>query len=171
MRVARTADFAAVRLFYDELIDDLQKRPHHPMWSRDGHPSDDYLRAAVDGGELWLAEQDGKIAGTMVVNHSANDGYKGVPWQVQAAPEQVVIVHAFGVSPCHQGRGLGSAMMRETIDRCRAAGDTAMRLDLIDLNRPAEKIYLKLGFVHCASVELYYEEVGWQLFHMFELVL
>ena len=59
----------------------------------------------------------------------------------------------------------------ETIDRCRAAGDKAMRLDLIDLNRPAEKVYLKLGFVHCASVELYYEEVGWQFFHMFELAL
>ena len=86
-------------------------------------------------------------------------------------PEQVVIVHAFGVSSRHQGKGLGSAMMRETIDRCRAAGDKAMRLDLIDLNRPAEKVYLKLGFVHCASVELYYEEVGWQFFHMFELAL
>ena len=113
LRVAQPADFAAVRSFYDALIDDLLKRPHHPMWSRDGHPSDDYLRAAVEGGELWLAELDGEVAGAMVVNHAANDGYKGVPWQVQAVPEQVVIVHAFGVSPRYQGRGLGSAMMRE----------------------------------------------------------
>ena len=171
MRVAQPADFAVVRAFYDALIDDLLTRPHHPMWSRDGHPADDYLRSAIDGGELWLAELGGEIAGAMVVNHAANDGYKGVPWQVQAEPEQVVIVHAFGVSARHQGKGLGSAMMREIIDRCRAAGDKAMRLDLIDLNRPAEKVYLKLGFVHCASVELYYEEVGWQFFHMFELAL
>lgn len=171
LRLAQVADFSAVRAFYDQLIDDLMKQPYHPMWEKDGHPADSYLREAIESGELWLAESENAIAGAMVVNSAANDGYKQVPWQVEAAPEEVVIVHAFGVSTRHQGRGLGSAMMREVMAQARAAGKKAIRLDLIDFNRPIEKVYLSLGFTKCAELELYYEEVGWQLFHMFEYVL
>lgn len=171
MRLASEADFLPVRAFYNRLIEDMEKLPYHPMWDKEGHPSNEYLHRALDAGELWVAETTSELAGAMIVNHSANEGYNGVPWQVQASPEHVVIVHAFGVSMRHQGKGLGSAMMREIIERSRAAGDKAMRLDLIDFNRPTEKIYLKLGFVKCAAVKLYYEEVGWQLFHMFELAL
>lgn len=171
LRAAHTVDFPAIRAFYDQLIDDLQKRPYHPMWEKDGHPSDAYLSTAINAGELWIAEAEGAIVAAMVVNSAANDGYAQVPWQIAAAPEEVTIVHAFGVSCSHQGRGLGSAMMREVIRHARNAGKKAIRLDLIDFNRPAEKIYLNLGFTRCAELKLYYKEVGWQLFHMFEYVL
>lgn len=171
LRRARNADFSAIRAFYDQLIDDMLALPHHPMWARDGHPADAYLRAAVEAGELWLAESAGELVGAMVVNSAANEGYRQVPWQVEAAPEEVVIVHAFGVATRHQGRGLGSGMMREVLVQSRAAGKKAVRLDLIDHNRPTEKVYLRLGFSKCAEIRLWYEEVGWQLFHMFEYAL
>ncbi len=171
LRTACVADFSSVRGFYDQLIDDMQKLPYHPMWERGGHPADSYLRAAIEAGELRLAERDGAVVAAMVVNSSANEGYSQVPWQVAATPEEVVIVHAFGVATAHQGRGLGTAMMREVMASARSAGMKAIRLDLIDFNRPTEKMYLRLGFTRCAELKLYYKEVGWQLFHMFEYVL
>lgn len=171
LRVATEADFSAVRAFYDELIDELASRPYHPMWSKEGHPSDDYLRSAISGGELWLADSATGIAGVMVINGDANDGYKQVPWNIPAEQGEFVIVHAFGVSARHQGRGLGSAMMHAVMCCARAEGKKCIRLDLIDHNRPTEKIYLKLGFTKCAEIQLYYEEVGWQIFHMFEYAL
>lgn len=171
MRQASLADFPAVRAFYDQLIDELVLRPYHPLWEKGGHPSDDYLRSAIARGELWIAESAGDIAGAMVVNGEANSGYDRVPWQVEAAQGEYVIVHAFGVSSRCQGRGLGSAMMRAVISRSRAEGRKAIRLDLIDHNLPVAQVYLKLGFSKCAEIKLYYEEVGWQLFHMFEFAL
>ena len=171
LRLARVADFATVRAFYDQLIDDMMKLPYHPMWEKDGHPADSYLRSAIEDGELWVAEEGATIVGAMVVNSAANDGYRQVPWLVEAAPEEVLIVHAFGVSTRHQGRGLGSAMMHEVMALGRASGKKSIRLDLIDFNRPTEKVYLRLGFTKCAELKLFYEEVGWQLFHMFEYAL
>ena len=171
LRRARSADFAAIRAFYDQLIDDMLALPHHPMWAKDGHPADAYLRAAIEGDELWVAEEGASLVGAMVVNSAANDGYRQVPWLVEAAPEEVLIVHAFGVSTRHQGRGLGSAMMHEVMALGRASGKKSIRLDLIDFNRPTEKVYLRLGFTKCAELKLFYEEVGWQLFHMFEYAL
>lgn len=171
LRVASVEDFTAVRVFYDCLIDDLLQRPYHPLWAKDGHPSDEYLAAALAAGELQIAEYAGAIVAAVVVNEAANDGYNEVPWQVQAAPGEFIIVHAFGVATRHQGRGLGAAMMHSIIGAARAAGKKSIRLDLIDHNRPTEKVYFKLGFTKCAEIRLYYEEVGWQLFHMFELPL
>ena len=45
MRLGTPADFAAVRAFYNQLIDDMEHLPHHPMWDKEGHPSDAYLRS------------------------------------------------------------------------------------------------------------------------------
>lgn len=171
LRVAAEPDFPAVRAFYDALIDDLARLPYHPLWDKNGHPSNQYLLAALAAGELWVVEHEDGIASCLIVNHAANDGYLNVPWRVKAAPGEAAIVHAFGVATRHQGRGLGSAVMRCVMAHCRGAGDKAIRLDLIDFNLPVQKAYLKLGFVKCAEVRLYYEEVGWQLFHMFEFAL
>ena len=171
LRLATDADFSAIRAFYNQLIDDISVLPHHPMWDKDGHPSNDYLRSAIAGNELWIAEGEMGVAGAMIVNGAANEGYNGIPWAVDAAPGEYVIVHAFGVATRMQGKGLGSAMMHEVIDRARAEGKKAIRLDLIDLNLPTGRMYTRLGFEKRAEVRLFYPEVKWQLFHMFEYVL
>ncbi len=172
LRIAGTAEFPVIRRFYDCLIDDLLQQPYHPLWDKEGHPADSYLLDALAAGELWIAEHpdDGIVAG-LIVNHSANDGYLTVPWRVKASADEVAVVHAFGIHTRHQGRGLGSAIMRCVIDTARLRGDKAVRLDLIDFNLPVQRVYLKLGFEKCAEVKLYYDEVGWQLFHMFEYAL
>lgn len=171
IRLAEENDFSDVRAFYNQLIDDMANLPYHPMWDKEGHPSDAYLRSAIAGGELLLAECGAEIAGAVIVNHAANEGYRAVAWKVDAADGEFSIIHAFGVSTRFQGRGIGSCMMRYIIDRARAAGEKALRLDLIDFNRPVEKMYLKAGFCKCCEIELYYPEVDWQLFHMYELAL
>lgn len=172
LRLGNAGDFAAVRAFYDQLIDDMVNLPYHPMWDKEGHPSDTYLEQALQQGEMWLAIMNpDKVVGALIVNHAANEGYFSIPWRVQAERGEFSVLHAFGISRQFQGRGLGSAMMNFIIARAREAGQKAIRLDLIDFNLPAQRAYLKLGFVKCAEVRMYYKEVGWQLFHMFELPL
>ena len=103
MRLATAADYAAVRAFYNQLIDDMENLPYHPMWDKEGHPSDAYLQSAMAGGELWLAEHAGLVVAALIVNQAANEGYLSVPWKVQAAPGEYTILHAFGVDIRHQG--------------------------------------------------------------------
>lgn len=171
MRLAAETDFAAIRAFYNQLIDDLVRRPYHPLWDKNGHPSDEYLRKAIVGNELWLAEEAGEVVAAVVVNSAVNEGYNEVPWQAQAGPGEFTCIHAFGVSTRLQGQGIGRAMMHAIIDMARSEGKKAIRLDLIDFNRPTGKAYEKFGFSKCAELNMYYPEVGWQLFHMYELVL
>ena len=53
----------------------------------------------------------------------------------------------------------------------RAAGKKALRLDVIENNTTAEKLYQKLGFQYIQTKTLYYDVVGEMAFKLYELVL
>ena len=171
IRRATASDFAAVRDFYWQLTDDLEGAPYHPVWKKGEYPNDEYLQASIAAGELWVAEAEGKIAASMVVNDRCNEGYLKAQWAVEAAPGEFTIIHTLGVGMDFQRRGIGYAMTRHAISLAAEAGHKAVRLDLIDQNRPAAPAYTKLGFRKCDTLRLYYESVGWQIFHMYEYAL
>lgn len=52
-----------------------------------------------------------------------------------------------GVLPEHRGKGIGSALIRATMDRARAAGMTRIELAVREHNARAIALYERLGFV------------------------
>lgn len=42
----------------------------------------------------------------MVVNHAYNEGYRSVAWGVEAADDELLVIHALGVRRACSGRGL-----------------------------------------------------------------
>jgi hypothetical protein len=50
-------------------------------------------------------------------------------------------------------------------------GKKSLRVDVIDNNLPIEPLYLRHGFQRCTAMLMYYDAVGWQLFHLYELPL
>lgn len=46
-----------------------------------------------------------------------------------------------------------------------------IRLDIIDGNAGAQKVFEKLGFEHVDSVEMFHPAVGAEKFHLYENVL
>lgn len=49
-------------------------------------------------------ESEPIIASAMVVNHEGAPGYNAVPWAVDAAPEQVGVLHVVATLPAFHGR-------------------------------------------------------------------
>lgn len=171
IRRALPCDFAAVREFYEQLIDDMEGAPYHPVWQKGVYPNDAYLQEAIAAGELWIADDDGVVAAAMVVNDRCNAGYLKSRWGTDAKPGEFTIIHTLGVGMGFQRRGIGSAMTRHAIALAADAGHKAVRLDLIDQNLPAAPAYTKLGFRKCDTLRLFYDSVGWQIFHMYEYAL
>lgn len=77
IRRASTAEFAAVRDFYYAVIDEMKDAEFKPGWERDVYPSQDFLRASLDKGELYVGKIKGHLAAAMVVNHEYNESYDG----------------------------------------------------------------------------------------------
>ena len=96
-------------------MDEMKNAEFKPGWERDVYPSQDFLQASLDKGELYVGEIKGHLAAAMVVNHEYNESYDGAPWSVDAADDELLVVHALGVRPSFASRGIAKAMTQYAI--------------------------------------------------------
>lgn len=169
-RKAQPEKYETVRAFYYRLIDDMEGLPYHPRWQKGIYPEDDYLHASIEKGELFLCEE-GEILGAMILSHHTTDGYETVRWGVEAAPEEVTVIHTLGVKVSHMGQGVGKAMVHFALEHARKANQKAIRLDVLEGNVPAMKLYKSCGFRYITRLELFYEDTGLCEFDLMEYVL
>lgn len=171
MRQACPGDVGSAQAAYRRIVEHLARTVDYPHWHSENHPPPELVRHWVLAGELHLAEADGEVAGVVVLNHEAADGYTGAAWGVDATPAQVLVVHALGVVPDFQRRGVARAMVEAAIRLARAAGDRAVRLDTYVENLPARRLYESLGFTDLGVHTIHYDGAVVDQFHLFEYVL
>lgn len=82
------------------------------------------------GGFVLVLHDGEDIIGAVVVNDTGMEGY---------IPEHVLVYIA--VDEKVRGRGIGSTLLEETIDRCD--GDISLH---VEYDNPARKLYERLGF-------------------------
>ena len=97
------------------------------------------------------------------------DGYADAPWQIDS--DEVIVLHVLAVHPYYRGKGLARRLVENVIEQERKAGKKALRLDVIENNTTAEKLYQKLGFRYIQTKTPYYDVVGEMTFKLYELVL
>lgn len=156
MRLATEAELPQIKAFYDAVIDTLQDDDIDIDWTKDGYPSADFLQAAIAQKELYLAIQDGIIAGAFVLNRDANEGYGQVQWPVTAQDNTISIVHTLATAPQMRRQGVGKAILEWIVQHCREQGDQAVRLDVVTGNMPASRLYLAVGFYLVDTIVLRY---------------
>lgn len=171
IQAAREADFQTVWDFYNDLIDGMADAEYHPGWEKGVYPTEEFIRTSLQNGELFTAHLEGALVGAMVVNHACTPGYETIDWAVRAEPEEVSVVHALGVSPSCQGKGVAREMVQGAIRLAKDAGQKAIRLDVLGGNLPAQKLYTAAGFQYKGTVQLFYEDTGLTDFWLYELPL
>lgn len=168
IRPARPEEYSAVRAFYHRLIDLMRDAAYKPGWEKGVYPADSQLRQAIDGQQLYVGELEGETACAMIMDRQCNEGYSGAPWRVEAGTEQVSVIHALGVLPTLQGRGLARELVRFAMNTAREQGSLAIRLDVLSGNLPAEKLYLSRGFYRVSTARMFYPDTGWTEFDLYE---
>jgi GNAT superfamily N-acetyltransferase len=86
---------------------------------------------------VFVAEQDGEVVGTFALLIMDNLANGGVPSG---------IVEDVAVLPELQGQGIGKAMMRFAMERCRRDGCYKMMLSSNQIRTEAHRFYEALGF-------------------------
>lgn len=170
-RRAGTSDTAAAQQAYRQIIDHLAETVDYPHWHTENHPTPEEVTGWITAGELYLALNDGGIAGVVVLNHDAVEAYKEADWAVDPAPEEVLVVHALGVVPDHLGQGVARFLVDATIEVAREKDCRAVRLDTYVENMPARKLYSRYGFTDLGCHTVDYEGTDLNEFHLFEYVL
>ena len=88
-----------------------------------------------------------------------------------ALRSEFMVIHMLGVHNDFAGRGVAKEMVRFAIETAKAAGMKAIRLDVLEGNVPAERLYASLGFIYVDTIKLFYEDTGRVDFKLFELDL
>ena len=88
-----------------------------------------------------------------------------------SADSKIAVLHLFAVDKEFRGHGIAQATLRAIINQAQQNGQTVIYLDIIDLNLPAEKAYLKAGF-HINNAQIIdYDNLGPTPAKLFELLL
>lgn len=171
IRKASPDQFPDVREFYYAVIDGIGDSDDSAGWKKDIYPTQESLLSFINSGELHIAVENEKIIGAMVLNHQYNDEYRTVRWSVQVENSAVTVIHILAVHPEYTKKGYAKKLVQYAIDHARRNGQKVIRLDVLKGNLAAKKLYITMGFQYVAALPMFYEDVGWTEFELYEYSL
>jgi ribosomal protein S18 acetylase RimI-like enzyme len=132
IRQAIPADAAVIHAVVDAAYRHYVAR----IGKKPGPMLDDY-DARVAAGQAWVLEQDGRIAGILVLEDRGHE----------------FLLDNIAVAPDAQGRGLGRALIAFAENQARGAGYTEVKLYTHVMMTENIALYTRLGFRETGRVE------------------
>ena len=147
IRKGEPRDIAAIAVIYDRILDREERGGASTGWIRGVYPTADTARAALEAGELFVMEREGRVVVAGRINHEQCPQYAAVPWTEPETPdEQVLVLHTLVVDPAVAGHGCGTQFVRFYEQRARALGCPELRIDTNAKNANARRLYAYLGY-------------------------
>lgn len=112
-------------------------------WNR-AYPSVNDILDDIRSESLYIHTENSICQGMVVLNESPPEEYGRIGWENRTG--RVLIVHRLAVHPVFQGKGIGKKLIGFAVSRAGDLGYSAIRLDVIESNRPANELYLGMGF-------------------------
>ena len=128
----------------------LMRASGNLQWD-DTYPNPEVLTQDVEQAQLWVAEEDGRLAGVAAITTDQEPEYAEVGLD---PAEPAIVVHRLAVDPAFRGRGVAEALMRQAEDVARERGITALRLDTNTENEATQRLFPKLGYVLAGEIGL-----------------
>lgn len=147
IRKGEPRDIAAIAVIYDRILDREKRGRASTGWIRGVYPTADTARAALEAGELFVMEREGRVVVAGRINHEQCPQYAAVPWTEPETPdEQVLVLHTLVSDPLVAGHGCGTEFVAFYEQYAREHGCTWLRIDTNARNVSARRLYARLGY-------------------------
>jgi len=157
---------------YDDLNDYLASGINYPGWKKGVYPIREDAIMGIENGELYVARQSGKIIGSIIINHKAEEAYHETKWNVDTSDySDILVIHTLVVHPLYLKNGIGKSLMEFVIELGKKEQMKSIRLDVYERNTPAIKLYESCGFLYVATVDLGLSCYGLDYFRLYEKLL
>lgn len=167
----KTGDIDELGRLYDELNDYLEEHVNYPGWAKGIYPVRETAETGVARGTLYVLRHDGKLAGSVILNHEPEAAYEEGKWLTESDYEQIMVIHTLVVHPKFRGIGVGRQLMDFAREHAKAQGMVSIRLDVSEHNVPAIALYERCGYRYVGIVDLRLNIPGLQWFRLYELIL
>lgn len=171
IEVAKAEDLSTIRTFYWKLLEQSPELASVLRWKKHLYPADRDWLMYIERQEMYLVYEDGALIAAFALTERQSEEYCEISWQTGANDNEVAVIHLLAVAPSQQGRGLATKTLNAICQMAKHRGKKSLRLDAIETNVPAQRLYEKYGFEKCGWSEAYYESVGLAGFYFYEYVL
>lgn len=146
-RKASENDLDAIDKIYDKSHDAEEAGLTTTGWLRDVYPVRAVAEASLARDDMYVAEVDGNVVASGVINQIQVDVYADCDWVYKGPGDDVSVLHTLVVDPDARGMGIGPAFVRFWEDLARRENCSILRIDTNARNKRARAMYAKLGYV------------------------
>lgn len=170
LRNAEIDEAEDILKFYRKIISSLDNSGFDPKWN-EKYPNLIFIEKAISKKELYIYKKHDSIIASAVINHEFGEEYDNINWIIDAEPHETTAIHTFAIDPNFRGIGIGKKIFNEIKENCLKNNQKSIRLDVIDPNIGARKVFEKLGFEYVDTIETFHYAVGLEKFHIYEFPL
>lgn len=146
IRKATAADIANVSDIYKRIHDEEESGRVRIGWVRGIYPEKETAEAALQRGDLFVEEADGRTVGTAIINQIQVDVYGQAEWKYHAPAEQIMVLHTLVIDPGVKGKGYGTAFVNYYEQYALDHGCRYLRMDTNEINTRARAFYKASGY-------------------------
>ena len=147
IRKAAAEDLPGIEAVYDRTHTAEEQGLTTIGWKRGIYPTRQTAEAALAREDLFvMTDSTGKIVGATILNQQQVDVYANAPWEFDAPPEQVMVMHTLVIDPNCRGMGLGRAFEQFYVRYAQEHGCPYLRIDTNARNTAARQFYQRLGY-------------------------
>lgn len=170
LRLAEINEAEDILKFYQKIITTLDNSAFDPKWN-EKYPDLIFIEDAISKKELHIFKKQESVIASVVINHELSEEYDNANWIVEAESNETTSIHTFAISPNFRGMGIGRKIFNEIKENALKNNKKSIRLDVIDSNTGAQKVFEKLGFEYIDTIEISHYAVGKEKFHLYEFPL
>lgn len=152
IRFGTEDDIHSVDRIYTCIHDREEKGSVEIGWLRDVYPVRQTAIDALNRGDLFVEEIDGKIVASAIINQQQVPEYAGCDWKYAAPADEIMVLHTLTVDPSIESKGYGRAFVEFYENYAREHGCHFLRLDTQSKNAAARRFYKKLGYSEAGTV-------------------
>lgn len=146
IRKATEHDIVHISNIYEEMHTEEEKGRVVIGWIRDIYPTRLTAEAALKRGDLFVAEEAGRIVGSAIINQRQDDAYQNANWTEDVLEQEVMVLHTLVIAPQASGKGYGKQFIHYYEEYARTHGCRYLRMDTNQKNVKARALYQKLGY-------------------------
>ena len=149
-RLARIEDLKQLKIIYKEIIKNMNKN-NIQIWD-DIYPCE-FFEDDINNKRLYVIADDEEIISAFALcDNNAGEAY--VDWSEKSA--KAMYIDRLGVNVEYSKKGIGQQMLNKAKEISKSIGAEYLRLFVVDINKPAIRLYQKNGFTKVNGV---YDEV------------
>lgn len=165
---AAECDFKRITDFYKFVIENTETMPVCCRWIYGLHPTDELIHRYIRERAMYYTGEDGDILSAVAVLPYQEEDYHDVRWSAETDDKDVATVHILCVNPEYQKKGIARQTMDTVTEAVSKSGKKAIRLDALESNLPAQRLYESMGFVRRDCKHWYACNIGWTNFVLYE---